>query len=111
MKELNVVKVATDKQRNLSIDFEMKADLYEAILSNAVRQVQVSHRDIEEIIATKILNKLGYPHNVEIIRTPMNMCQSWYLNGNVIAWMKIPSISGYLGGFTRVEYWIDEEYL
>ncbi len=111
MKELNVVKVDIDNHRDVSIDFDMEAKLYEELLSNAVVQVQVAHRDIEEIIATKILNKLGYPHNVELIQTPTNMWQSWYLNGKVIAWMKIPSISGYLGGFTRVEYWIDEEYL
>ena len=101
MQELNVVKS----------DIELKADLYEAILSNAVRQVQVAHRDIEEIIATKILNKLGYPHNVELIHTPMNMLQGWYLNGKIIAWMRIPSIGSCSLDFTQVEYWIDEEYL
>jgi len=103
--------VDIDKNKNLSVNFEMEADLYEAILSNAIRQVQVAHRDIEEIIATKILNKLGYPHNVELIQTPMNMCQGWYLNGKVIAWMRIPSIGSNFKDFTQVEYWIDEEYL
>lgn len=101
-------------------------NLYTILLQSMSKQYQNADRDIEELICGKILNKLGYPQNVLVItRQPMNMCKSWYLNGKVIAWMKLNnniifgnqykevdnSVNASVNTSVNVEYWIDEEYL
>lgn len=91
-------------------------NLYTVLLQSMSKQYQDADRDIEELICGKILNKLGYPHNTLIVtQQPMNMCNSWYLNGKLIAWMKLSSngVNKYkdVNASVNVEYWIDEEYL
>lgn len=99
-------------------------NLYVVLLQSMSKQYQDADRDFEELICGKILNKLGYPHDVLVItHQPMNMCKSWYLNGKLIAWMKLNSngvnqckevdnfVNASVNTSVNVEYWIDEEYL
>lgn len=104
-------------QLNLSEGSINHDNLYAVLLQSMSKQYQNADRDIEELICGKILNKLGYPHNVlTITHQPMNMCKSWYLNGKLIAWMRLNNNISFgnqykdVNASVNVEYWIDEEF-